>query len=82
MLLILITGVVCFAPVNQTFSKERKGHVPRLNASVQNNFLQVNNINTVFRSDGLFNYDKITFTSAQAGMIWPVASNQMLTIDY
>ncbi len=82
MLLVLITGVVCFAPVNQTFSKERKGHVPRLNASIQNNFLQVNNINTVFRSDGIFNYDKITFPSASAGMIWPVASNQRLTVDY
>ncbi len=82
MFLILITGVVCFAPVNQTLSKERKGHVPRLNASIQNNFLQVNNINTVFRSDGIFNYDKITFPSASAGMIWPVASNQRLTVDY
>lgn len=82
MLLVLITGVVCFAPVNQSLSKERKGHLPRLNASVQNNFLQVNNINTVFRSDGLFNYDKITFPSVSPGMIWPVASNQRLTIDY
>lgn len=83
MLLILITGVVCFAPVNQTLSKERKGYVPsRLNASVQNNFLQVNNVNTVFRSDGLFNYDKITFSSNVAGMIYPVSESRRLTIDY
>ena len=84
-LLILITGAIFFAPVYQkSYSKERKGHnsLPNMSASVGNNFLQVNNINTVFRSDGLFNYDKITFSGNTAGMIWPVSSNQRLTIDY
>jgi hypothetical protein len=41
--------------------------------------MQGNNINTVFRTDGIFNYDKVTFTSYQAGLIWPVTSPQRLT---
>lgn len=81
----ILAGII-FAPfANQdSFAKERKGTLgtPRLNAGIGNNFLQVNNINTVFRSDGLFNYDKITFGSNTAGMIWPVSSSQKLTIDY
>lgn len=79
-LLLLITGVIYFAPVNDIYSKERKGYTPvRTNAGVNNNFLQVNNINAIFRSDGYFNYDKITFTSGTAGMVWPVAASQRLT---
>ncbi len=80
LLMLIITGVICFAPVNDTISKERKGYTPvRMNAGVNNNFLQVNNINAIFRSDGYFNYDKITFSSAVAGMVWPVAASQRLT---
>jgi hypothetical protein len=41
--------------------------------------MQGNNINAVFRTDGYFNYDKITFSSGQAGFIWPVTSPQRLT---
>ncbi|HMQ97969.1 MAG TPA: hypothetical protein PKE39_03000 [Ignavibacteria bacterium] len=79
-LMFIITGVICLAPVNDTFSKERKGYTPvRMNAGVNNNFLQVNNINAIFRSDGYFNYDKITFSSGVAGMLWPAASSQRLT---
>lgn len=79
-LMFIITGVICLAPVNDTISKERKGYTPvRMNAGVNNNFLQVNNINAIFRSDGYFNYDKITFSSGVAGMIWPAASSQRLT---
>lgn len=79
-LMFIITGVICLAPVNDTLSKERKGYTPvRMNAGVNNNFLQVNNINAIFRSDGYFNYDKITFSSGVAGMIWPAASSQRLT---
>ena len=41
---------------------------------VQNIFMQGNNINTVFRTDGIYNYDWVTFTSKDAGFIWPVTS--------
>jgi len=37
-------------------------------------FMQGNNINTVFSNNGISNYDKITFTSSQAGFIWPASS--------
>lgn len=79
-IMMLIAGVIGFAPVNELISKERKGYTPvRMNAGVNNNFLQVNNINAIFRSDGYFNYDKITFSSGQAGMIWPTSAAQRLT---
>lgn len=45
----------------------------------QSIFLQSGNINTVFRNDGYFNYDKVTFTSGDAGFIWPVSSTSRLT---
>lgn len=70
-LLLIITGVIFLAPGSDQFARERKGYTPvRMNAAVNNNFLQVNNINAIFRSDGYFNYDKITFPSAVAGMVW------------
>lgn len=79
-LLIIITGVFILAPVNELFTKERKGYNPvRMNAGVTNNFLQVNNINAIFRSDGYFNYDKFNFVSGDAGMIWPVSAPQRKT---
>ena len=49
---------------------------------VTNTFVQTNNINTVFRSDGIFNYDKITFTTQIAGLIWPASSTSRQTIDF
>ncbi len=48
-------------------------------APVQNIFMQGNNINTVFRTDGYFNYDRVTFPSGVAGFIWPVTAPQRLT---
>ena len=44
-------------------------------APVQDIFMQGNNINAVFRTDGIFNYDWVTFQSKEAGFIWPVTSN-------
>jgi len=44
--------------------------------------MQGNNINTVFMTNGILNYDKITFTSSQAGFIWPATSPQRLTAIY
>lgn len=78
--MLIFTGVFVFAPLNDQFARERKGYSPsRMNAGANNNFLQVNNINTVFRSDGFFNYDVITFTDKRAGMIWPVSNAQRTT---
>ena len=51
-------------------------------APVQSVFMQGNNINTVFMTNGILNYDKITFSSSQAGFIWPVTSPQRLTAIY
>ncbi len=48
-------------------------------APVQNIFMQGNNINAVFRTDGYFNYDKITFSNGGAGFIWPVTSTMRMT---
>ena len=48
-------------------------------APVQNIFMQGNNINAVFRTDGYFNYDKVTFSSGLGGFIWPATSPQRLT---
>ena len=51
-------------------------------ASVQTGFLQTNNLNVAISSDGIISYDRYTFTSGTAGLIWPVASSQRLTMDY
>lgn len=78
---LLLTAIVVglVIPANDAYSKERKGYVPRpLMAPVNNNYLQVNNINAIFRSDGYFNYDKINFSS-EAGFIWPVSANSRKT---
>jgi len=48
-------------------------------APAQSIFMQGNNINAVFRTDGYFNYDKITFSNGEAGFIWPANSPQRLT---
>jgi len=48
-------------------------------APAQSIFMQGNNINTVFRTDGIFNLDKITFTTQSAGLIWPVSASDRLT---
>lgn len=48
-------------------------------APAQSIFMQGNNINAVFRTDGYFNYDKVTFSSGAAGFIWPAGATQRLT---
>ncbi len=49
---------------------------------VQHVFMQGNNINSVFATNGIFNYDKVTFTGSTAGFIWPVTAPQRLTAVY
>lgn len=51
-------------------------------APVQSRFFQENNINSVVSSDGIFNLDRITFTTAEAGLIWPVTSASRRTMDF
>ena len=48
-------------------------------APVQNIFMQGNNINAVFRTDGYFNYDKVTFMNGDAGFVWPATSTVRMT---
>ena len=49
------------------------------NAPVQSVFMQGNNINTVFITNGIFNLDRESFTSLEAGLIWPVTAPQRIT---
>jgi len=51
-------------------------------APAQSIYMQGNNINAIFRTDGYFNYDKFTFTNNVAGFIWPVNAPQRLTAVY
>ena len=45
-------------------------------------FIQNGNMNTVFRTDGIFNLDKVTFTGHEAGLIWPVTASSRQTMIY
>jgi len=49
---------------------------------IRNIFMQGNNINTVFRTNGIFNYDWVTFPTSDAGFIWPVSSITRKTAVY
>ncbi len=51
-------------------------------APVSNIFLYGNNINTCLRSDGILNYDKITYTGSISGLIWPGTSSTRLSADF
>jgi len=51
-------------------------------APVQNIFMQGNNINTVFRTDGYFNRDMVTFLNGEAGFVWPATAPQRITAVY
>lgn len=51
-------------------------------APVTTYFLQANNINVALSNDGIISYDRFTFTSGAAGLIWPVAAATRLTMDY
>jgi hypothetical protein len=49
---------------------------------IKNIFMQGNNINTVFRTDGVFNYDRVSFTSGVSGLVWPASSYTRKTLDF
>jgi hypothetical protein len=48
----------------------------------RNYFMQGNNINTCFRTDGIFNYDWVTWQTKEAGFLWPASATTRLTADY
>lgn len=69
--------------INATFCDIPGNFEPQqLPAPVSTNFLQTNNINVAISNDGIISYDRFTFTSPDAGLIWPVAAAQRLTLDY
>ena len=49
---------------------------------VQDVFMQGNNINTVFRTNGIFNYDFVSFPASDAGFVWPVTAPTRMTADF
>jgi len=77
---LLILAISC----QLSLAGERKGKQPGppTMAPIGNIFMQPNNVNTVFRTDGIFNYDKITFTDSRAGMIWPVTASARKTVNF
>ena len=69
--------------INATFCDIPGNFEPQqLPAPVTTTFLQTNNINVAVSNDGIISYDRFTFTSPDAGLIWPVAAAQRLTLDY
>ena len=81
-LLILFIATLSFAG---NAPDRRTGKIPpniQSLAPVNNIFMQANNLNTCIRSDGIFNYDKVTYTSSIAGLIWPVTVPTRLACDY
>jgi len=50
--------------------------------SISNCFMQPNQINTCFRSDGIFNSDFVHYASETAGLIWPVSASVIQTADF
>jgi len=77
LLIIFITASsIIFSDTHNKYSNQNNY------APVTNNWMQVNNINTIFRSDGYFNYDKVTFPGGEAGFIWPVSSATRKTADF
>jgi len=75
-LTVLLSSSVLFSTLPYDY-KNNNNLIP-----AQQVFMQVNNINTVFRTDGIFNLDKETFPGGGAGLIWPVASVSRKTVDY
>jgi len=53
-----------------------------LKSAPRNYFMQGNNINTCYRTDGIFNYDWVSFITKEAGLLWPVSSPNRKTIGY
>lgn len=81
---ILITSLLMFSFQFMILSGERGKGFTISNSLLPSKsiFIQSGNINTVFRNDGIFNYDKVTFTATAAGFIWPVNSSTRLSPVY
>lgn len=72
-------GLVLFVSTFFSGEHNHKSYQQFDNLTAKSIFMQSGNINTVFRTDAYFNYDKVTFSGGKAGMIWPAASSQRLT---
>ena len=84
---LIILLLLCLVYSFSLDAGEHKGRITNVTpyysgAGIQQLFMQGNNINTTFRSDGIFNYDWITFTSKESGMIWPVTSSTRKTVNF
>ena len=82
--LVLFAALFLFAVLN-SFSSNDNNHQTIVNNSVlapNNIFLQSGNINTVFRTDGIFNYDRVSMPFSRAGLVWPVSAPQRLTAGF
>ncbi|MBE2219170.1 MAG: T9SS type A sorting domain-containing protein [Ignavibacteria bacterium] len=78
--LLFLTALIIVSSINADVPKD---YSPvSTSASVQTGFLQTNNLNVAVSSDGIISYDRYTFTTGTAGLIWPVSTNQRLTMDY
>lgn len=79
--LVLFTALFLFlVSVSDSADNYPNGNSPNPVLSPRSIFMQSGNINTLFRTDGFFNYDRVTiFPSGYAGFIWPVSSSQRLT---
>ncbi len=80
LILALIIVFTCSAPLYSSTPDNYRQ--VSYDAPVSNIFLYGNNINTCLRSDGILNYDKITYTGAIAGLIWPGQSSTRLSADF
>jgi len=79
--MVILVGIIS-SGILHAGEHKNKPHTPAPLAPIQQIFMQGNNINTTFRSDGIFNYDFITFPSSDAGMIWPVSSTSRKTCNF
>ncbi|HJY63550.1 MAG TPA: hypothetical protein VJ455_05285, partial [Ignavibacteria bacterium] len=81
LLMVVLVGIIS---IGSLYAGEHKNKIisPAPLSPIQQLFMQGNNINTTFRSDGIFNYDWITFPTKEAGMLWPVSSANRKTINY
>lgn len=81
---VLFTFVVLLTGLVSLSAGERYGSLYSYDQLItpRSIFLQSGNVNSVFMNDGIFNYDKTTFSSATAGFIWPVSSSSRLTAVY
>src|SRR4030095_2527092 len=81
-ILMLVLAAIIASGSIYSGEHKNKPNTPAPLAPIGQLFMQGNTINSCFRSDGIFNYDWVTFTSKDAGMIWPVTSPSRKTVNF